>query len=145
LVRCATKRCIAFGRDVGEFLADGVVVDDGNDVRHCSLVVRRGQLVDCKIGLTGHEMYDVEQQGDGADQREPWQRRGGGDEREMRGAGGCKTKTVELTFATKTVDDTARASARTGLGSGCSGDARGSSDIEIGYETFVITLLQLLV
>jgi hypothetical protein len=52
---------------------------------------------------------------------------------------------LKLTFATKTVDDTARASVRTGpgLGSGCSGDARGSSesDIEIGYETwtFVIT------
>ncbi len=98
MVRCATKRCIAFGRDVGEFLADGVVVDDGNDVRHCGLVVRRGQLVDCKIGLTGHEMYDVEQQGDGADQRSP------GSDGEAATKERCEGPGVVRPSLTKTVD-----------------------------------------
>ncbi len=55
---------------------------------------------------------------------------------------------LRTTFATKTVDNTARASARTGLpvGSSCSGDTGGASDrdIMIGHtgKTFAITLLQ---
>jgi hypothetical protein len=42
LFRCETERRVAVGTDVGEFRADGAVVNDGANESHRSLVVGRG-------------------------------------------------------------------------------------------------------
>ncbi len=49
LFRCETERRVAVGRDVGEFRADGAVVNDCANESHRSLVVWRGQRTDGKI------------------------------------------------------------------------------------------------
>ncbi len=66
-VSSETKRIVAISLDVREFFADGVVINDGKNVLYSCLLVRRGELVDGEILLTGQEMYYVEQQGEVAD------------------------------------------------------------------------------
>ena len=65
--------CVAVGRDMGEFPADGAVLNSDFNVRYRTLVVRGSQLANGEVLDASTKLHNGKKQGEGADMH--WPRR----------------------------------------------------------------------